>query len=632
MGTMEDNSGIMARRAEVVPRARGVYAGQEEELPLEHYVGELIKSGAGLANVFGGPGSGKTTALGHLAAVFGDAIVVVDGPVHGKHLAEKRLVVYATPEREGACAFELAEWGQDEAIEYLLKAHPEKCKSVMARLADGRGSVLGGVAALWVVLLEAMAGDEGLTDVRAVVRGHVGKILGEEGYRRAARYCLSRMAGVESLQMPMPVGIEESAAQLLRNRLVRVLLAGEQFVAELAAEKPRRLPFRREGEAKATERAVERLMTRGLEKDLLAEAAEALRGSAGGRKALDRIFRRDAKRQAMAASLLVGADEAWQPRACPKNLCGAHLAGARWTGVNVAGCDLTGANLQGADLSGGRLGKSRARGANFRGARLVGADLGQIDATGADFAGADLSEVSATRGEFQGASLVKAKLCGAKMLGAKMLGADLTGADLRRGSLVAAQLQLVKVDGADFTDADLTRAVVTGVSFHEAILRWTVFRHAHLIRCDFERMEVENGCFAEADLTGSVLTDSVMPGAVFEGAVLRNTGLAGVMWEGADLRRVNFAGATFHMGSTRSGLVGSVIASEGTRTGFYTDDYNDQDFKAPEEIRKANLCGCDLRGAQVEETDFYLVDLRGAKYTEEQRRHLARCGAILRGR
>ncbi len=61
---------------------------------------------------------------------------------------------------------------------------------------------------------------------------------------------------------------------------------------------------------------------------------------------------------------------------------------------------------------------------------------------------------------------------------------------------------------------------------------------------------------------------------------------------GADLRF-----ATFHLGSTRSGLVGSPIACEGSRTGFYTDDFDAQDFKPPEEIRKANLCGADLRGA-----------------------------------
>ena len=87
--------------------------------------------------------------------------------------------------------------------------------------------------------------------------------------------------------------------------------------------------------------------------------------------------------------------------------------------------------------------------------------------------------------------------------------------------------------------------------------------------------------------------------------------------------------ATFHMGSTRDGLVGSTIPMHGSRTGFYTDEYIEQDFKAPEEIRKANLRGADLRGADITDVDFYLVDLRDALYDREQEWHLRRCGAIL---
>ena len=86
------------------------------------------------------------------------------------------------------------------------------------------------------------------------------------------------------------------------------------------------------------------------------------------------------------------------------------------------------------------------------------------------------------------------------------------------------------------------------------------------------------------------------------------------------------------MGSSRSGLLFTPIASEGTRTGFYTDDADEQTFKAPEEIRKANLCGADLRGARIDGVDFYLVDLRGALYDREQELHFRRCRAILKGR
>ena len=70
----------------------------------------------------------------------------------------------------------------------------------------------------------------------------------------------------------------------------------------------------------------------------------------------------------------------------------------------------------------------------------------------------------------------------------------------------------------------------------------------------------------------------------------------------------------------------------GSRTGFYTDDFNEQDFKSPEEIRKANLRSADLRGADITDVDFYLVDLRDALYDHEQRQHFRKCGAILETR
>jgi uncharacterized protein YjbI with pentapeptide repeats len=115
----------------------------------------------------------------------------------------------------------------------------------------------------------------------------------------------------------------------------------------------------------------------------------------------------------------------------------------------------------------------------------------------------------------------------------------------------------------------------------------------------------------------------------FEGATLESAGLADVDWEGADLRRVNLKHASFHMGSSRSGLVFHAAPMEGSRTGFYSDEFLHAGFKAPEEVRKANLCRADLRGAQILDTDFYLVDLRGAQYDAEQGLHLRRCGAIL---
>jgi len=56
---------------------------------------------------------------------------------------------------------------------------------------------------------------------------------------------------------------------------------------------------------------------------------------------------------------------------------------------------------------------------------------------------------------------------------------------------------------------------------------------------------------------------------------------------------------------------------------------NDGGKEHPEEIRKANLCGADIRGAKIDNVDFYLVDLRDARFDADQEKHFRRCGAIL---
>ena len=106
--------------------------------------------------------------------------------------------------------------------------------------------------------------------------------------------------------------------------------------------------------------------------------------------------------------------------------------------------------------------------------------------------------------------------------------------------------------------------------------------------------------------------------------------MADIDWEACDLRGADLRGVVFQMGfSTRCGLVGSPYPSHGTRTGFYTEDYPDRYLRRPEEIRKASLTGCDLRGANIGGVDFYLVDLRRAILDQEQLRQLKTTGAIL---
>jgi len=189
-----------------------------------------------------------------------------------------------------------------------------------------------------------------------------------------------------------------------------------------------------------------------------------------------------------------------------------------------------------------------------------------------------------------------------------------------RGALVAA---------ADFTGTNLEGADLREVDLRSALLDRTRLVGADMRDCDLEGLRLVNVEFRDAGLAQALFSGSKAEGCSFRKATLRGAGLADVQWEGVDLRGADLHGAVFHLGSSRSGLVGSPLASEGTRTGFYTDEFDQQSFCPPEQIRKANLCGADLRGAKVDGVDFYLVDLRGAKYDADQLEHFRKCGAIL---
>jgi len=150
---------------------------------------------------------------------------------------------------------------------------------------------------------------------------------------------------------------------------------------------------------------------------------------------------------------------------------------------------------------------------------------------------------------------------------------------------------------------------------------------ATLVELDLSGVSATRASFSEAALYGARLRH-----AKLGGASLRDARLANLDAEGTDFTGADFTGATFRLGTTRSGRVFHAPPMEGTRTGFYSDEFFDSPHRAPEELRTANLRGATLLGANVLCTDFYLVDLRGALYDERQAQHFQRCGAILRDR
>jgi uncharacterized protein YjbI with pentapeptide repeats len=632
---------IVPQRAPVRPRIVSQESG--EAFPLEDEVRRLLDSGArGVVAVLGEPGAGKTAALAHLAAVLPaeERIVLVDesdlpGPEARPPVC---IVVYAaqwSQDPRAHAGYWLAPWGTDECIEFLLANHRDRCASVMARLLPMDRTLCRGLPELWRAVLEQFARDETIRDIPAALRAAAAEWLTDADYR--ARVCRACLAVLVS---PQPVGNQPETADprahlfelvsasagpptdgapcgvglrgLVRHRPVQILVAADLIIHRL-----------REASGRA-------YLDLRLPRDIVTAVAAAIAGEPVCQERLVQLLAGAADAHAMAASILHAARIRWAPAGGkPPLLYGAFLDRVIWPEVclasaNLADADFTGADLQDADLRG-----ALAYSTSLALATLKDANLEKLHAEEANLNQADLTRAWAHHAWFDGANLSGAKLESAELRHASFIGAKLSGAVFRDAELEGAVLINAEMSGANFSNAFLEGARLSGLCLRDATWTNASFGAAMLDGCDLEGLELPGVCFEDANLRGALLTGCRMRGANFDYACLTHAGLADIDLEGATLREADLRGASFHLGSSRSGLVGSPIACEGSRTGFYTDDYEEQTYKSPEEIRKANLCGADLRGALVDGVDFYLVDLRGALYDRKQEAHFRRCGAIL---
>jgi uncharacterized protein YjbI with pentapeptide repeats len=624
---------LIPERARVRPRVFSPESG--EALPLEDELWPLIKTHAcGAVRLTGPPGSGATTALRHLASLlppFAQVTLLDNAPQHHEiaAAATRGLVVYASHRADyprHLATYHLAPWGDDELIEYLLATDKERCASVMARLkGTSDREIFEGIPEIWQVVLDRMLNNPWTANPRAAICQELAWRLANPNARGwVRRVCFdaltvsNRVASrwVEDKICRHPG--TSNVAQLVRHRPVQILVAADRIAEDLAAG----------GEHK--------LLQRYLPHELVLEAGSRLSDVPGALDRLKKIVANSNQAQhAMAASLLHAAGIGWRPKASANGtvpwLFRAHLKGADWPRIDLAQVALQHANLSGANLSRGRLDHATLTGAFLQGTTLSEASLQSGSASGANFSDADLRSCRANRAHFAGACFARATLSAAMLNRANFLGADLREVRAVKAHLAFADLNGANIEGADFSGANLEGAqlLVNGGKLSLARFAGARFGGAKLSGCDLEGMELPDADFEDAELDGALLTSSSMPRANFLGADLRRAGLAEIDWPSACLRDADLCDATFHLGSSRSGLVQSPIACEGSRTGFYTDDYNEQDFKSPEEIRKANLRGADLRGATIDGVDFYLVDLRGAQFNADQAEHFRRCGAIL---
>lgn len=612
---------IRPHHAPVVPRVR--IPGSEASLPIDRQIRTLLdKKTCGRVYLVGPEGSGKTTALEHLAATLeGDApVALIDEPCENRvpPLLETHLVLSTS--HSGAqsqpVTLEMAPWTDDDAIEYLLATHPGRCRGVMDCLKGlPQRAALDGLPELWRIVLDEMAADDRVRDIDAAFSRFLERELDEPRDRRAAEsLCLSRIApwgGTAADAAPCAPRV----ARIIRHNPIKVMLAARCIVRGLC------------------DRSIRDEFKGSLPRELIEQTARLALCTPEAAATLEAMTRaKDESVHAMAASILHVTGAGWQPR--PPHvpmLCDARLPGARWAGVELTGANLTGADLRagdlpGANLAAAKLAHARMQAVNLQRAKLAGARFHQADlrrvnlyracADRAEFIDADLTDAMLPE-----ASLRRAIFRRARLDRSMLLGADLTEADLRDATITDAL----------FANADLTGAILSELPLRLANFEAACFRQADLSTCDLEEIDAPRADFRDASLRGALLTGSVLRGCSFRGASLRDCGLADIDWEAADLRDADLRGSTFHMGSTRSGLVASDVPCEGSRTGFYTDDFHERDFKDPRDIRKANLCRADLRGANIEGVDFYLVDLRQARYTHAQHQWFLRCGAILCG-
>lgn len=632
-------------RAAVRPMVFGRFGGPA--IPLESAVERMLRAKAtGLVLISGTPGSGLSTAIDHLRAVFAPdpGVRFLDEPLSRElvQAADRQLLVLTgrlegfdilahdesakTPTRDAPSfqfldSFVLAPWGPDQWIEYTLAKHPEASRSVLARaMRPENARFMGGSPLLAAVVLDAFAKDPADDSARSIVR----KFSLSAAPKSASQADISTIAlnlmfggNPEPCLSTLRKSVKDwRVIQLLQLPAVQALMATDRVMRDLSTQSPMKYLMQR------------------FKPQLIRGIADELKPH---NDAYDRLVHIIDEKDALSwhgtvAAILVAAARGWKPTSSKTlYLSKAMLSGAAWHQAKLDKCILVDADLSSADLraaglksaqlvranlSGANLEQAILKDARLHNAKLLRARLARIVADGAEFCDADLSDADFEAAQLQGA----------------LLNADLTRTRFVRADLYGTVFEGATIEDTDFTGACLEEATLTGLDLRSAEFHGAMLKEADLARCRLDGQHMPGVNLCKANLSHADMTGSCLAHADLSGADLRGAGLAEIEWERADLSGADLRHCSFHAGSSRSGLVDSFIASEGTRTGFYTDDYDEQLYRPVEEIRKANLRGADLRGANVEHTDFYLVDLRDAKYDAEQEAHFRQCGAILEAR
>lgn len=570
---------------------------------LEDEVAELLAAGRAARVVLcGAPQSGKSTALAHLAAVFaGEArLGLRDG--RGMPATDALVEVATLPgvvsapgtPRQVRPTWMMAKWSDDDCLEYLCSRHKERTAVAFARWqACSEDHGLYRWPGHCTAVLDLLAGEDLAADAWQSLRLVVQRTTADEhavlGLRALQQFlAVSRPIPAATTTLPSATG-----AAWLQSEAAAALLAAEALLDDAAALPSIKLAsLRWQRRLAVALHVVMQMQPRRREhlRDVLEHAPAGI----------------DLR---LPLSLLAATEQGFRPpRARFERLAHAMLAYADLHDVTIAG-DCSQVNLAFANLRGATLDGALLTGAHLEGADVWGASLERAQAARARAANVIADGVRGDDVQF-----AYADLCGARFVGASLRRAVLTHARLRGTNFTSADLR-----GADLSHTDLREVVIEGVD-----LAFTKLHRVNAEGVEWPKLAAKGSDWADSQLTGARWHEAQLDEAAFH-----RCGLAHVDWQGANLRGADLRQATFHLGNARSGLVGSEIACEGSRTGFYTDESLDDLVLQPEVVRQANLSECDLRGALLDDVDLYRVDLRGARLDPAARDWARRCRAIL---
>lgn len=496
----------------------------------------------------------------------------------------------------------LAPLDRDDVIRYLLDIRPDCCGSVISRFRSEDFSEIGCDLRIWIPLLNEMIEREFAT---------VDELLW------ATLQCEFERCGSTTMDAKLRI-LEQLKKRPAKEAtklwsLLSISTIQTRLIAEIVVEQLRRFS--------------ETPLKSSLARDVILEVAKNIAGDTAILKFLKKCCTDDTN--AMACSILHHCRNGWQPIHFYRTMLQqAQFDQANWLKVEFKQSRLSNCNFHASNLDCSNFYTSDLGRCDFSDSSLRNSNIDSTQFSACSFIESDLSNSHWIKGSSFNCNFFSANLTSTDWRQFKSQEANFQEADLTEAKLTESGFRNCHFEQTKLIRARADKCIFIDCRLGNAILDESVFNDCQMNGTDFEDAQLAFMRLSDCNLSGSLWTGSKLSNCTLNFCTFYQARLAEIHWSNCDLSGVDLRGVIFHFGSTRCGLVGSPYPSHGTRTGFYTDVLEEQYFKEKEQIRRAALLDCDLTGANIDDVDFYLVDLSGCKMDANQRRQAIATGAL----